>query len=430
MKLVPLVLIGSLAINTTFVALYVIRSQSATHTVATSTSPATKTAAKSAASPNSAATAETAALAKVWTQLQSGDLASLVARLRDAGFSSSVIRSIVMAQINEQFSARRRAIMGDTDDRPFWKSRTENFRDPKIAAALRDLNKEQNTLMKSLLEADGALGNEDALTNLRRQFGNLPPEKLAQLRTINSDYSELTQEVYEKTRGITLPEDREKIAFLEKEKRADLEKILGPQGYEDFQLRNSSTANQLRFQLSSFDASEAEFRAIFKLQAAFDEQYSFRNGPPSPELMQSRAEAQKQLQASILATLPPDRAADYQRATDPKVQQATQIAAQVDRLVARLELPPATTQQVVAVQQDIEQRARALQTNRELPAAERTAQLTALNQEATAKLSTALTPRGLEAYKQNGGQWLQSLQPRPAGLPVGARPAVRFRPGN
>jgi hypothetical protein len=103
--------------------------------------------------------------------------------------------------------------------------------------------------------------------------------------------------------------------------------------------------------------------------------------------------------------------------------------------VARLELPAATSQQVVALQQDIQTRARAIQTNRDLPAADRTTQLEALQAEATAKLTTSLTARGLAAYKENGGYWLENLKPRPmpaapaAGGSSTTQPAVRLPGG-
>jgi hypothetical protein len=227
-----------------------------------------------------------------------------------------------------------------------------------------------------------------------------------------------------------LPEDREKLAYLEKEKLADIAKTLTPQEFEDYQLRSSNTANQLRGQLGSFNTTEAEFRALYQAAVAIDEKYGTAGpfgGPRNPADYQNR---QADMLAQAKAVLTPERFADYKLATDPQ-------SSQVSRLVARLELPPATTQQVVSLQQDIQTRARAIQTNRDLPAADRAAQLTALQQEATAKLTTTLTPRGLEAYKQNGGYWLESLKPRPSApsgmttpsIPPGALPVMRLPGG-
>jgi hypothetical protein len=38
--------------------------------------------------------------------------------------------------------------------------------------------------------------------------------------------------------------------------------------------------------------------------------------------------------------------------------------------------------------------------------------------EASAKLSTLLTPQGVEAYKNRGGSWLRSLERQPSALRV------------
>ena len=434
MKLPVVLLFASLAVNAAVITLYF---KQASGTPSAGSSTAAARAEKSAGSSgsaapvpsaDSAAAAQSAQLAQSWSELQTGDLKTLPERLRAAGFPPSMIRAIVAAQVNEQFSARRKELLGNQAEQPFWKNQRSGMMDPKIMTALRDLGKEQMALMKSLL-GENAPGNDEINAWQRRQFGNLAPEKLTQLQSINTDYSELQQEIMQKANGVMLPEDREKLAYLEKEKLADIAKTLTPQEFEDFQLRSSNTANQLRGQLGSFNTTEAEFRALYKVAAAIDEKYGTAGpfGPRNPGDYQNR---QADMLAQAKAVLTPERFADYKLATDPQ-------SRQVSSLVARLELPPATTQQVVSLQQDIQNRARAIMTNRELPAADRTAQLTTLQQEATAKLSATLTPRGLEAYKQNGGQWLDMLKPRPAApsgmttpsIPPGAVPAVRLPGG-
>ena len=428
MKLPVALLIASLAVNAAVLTLYLKQSSGAPP----AGSPAAAALAEKSAGPTTSgasvpsaasdAAAQTAQLAKLWAELQGGDLNTLVARLKAAGFSTSMIRAIVFAQVNEQFAARRKELAGNQTEQPFWKNQRSAMMDPKIMTALRDLGKEQMALMKSLLGPDGVPGSDEMNAWQRRQFGNLTPEKLTQLQSINTDYSELQQEIMQKANGVILPEDREKLAFLEKEKLADIAKTLTPQEFEDFQLRSSNTANQLRGQLGSFNTTEAEFRALYKAAAAIDEKYRTA-GTRNPGDYQNR---QADMLTQAKAVLTPERFAAYNLATDPQ-------SRQVSSLVARLELPPATTQQVVSLQQDFQNRQRALMTNRELTPANRTAQQAALLQEATAKLSTTLTPRGLEAYKQNGGQWLDGLKPRPAPTAPGGAgtlaPAVRLPGG-
>src|SRR5204862_3307552 len=91
---------------------------------------------------------------------------------------------------------------------------------------------------------------------------------------------------------------------------------------------------------------------------------------------------------------------------------------QLNNLVLRLQLPISAAAQVVAVQQETQQRANAVRTDNQLSAAAKAEQLAALAQAATAKISGAIGTRGLEGYKQAGGQWLQQLQgTRPARVP-------------
>ena len=434
MKLPIALLVASLAVNAAVVTLYFKQSSGATSagSAAVAALPEKSAGSSGSAAPvpsAASAAAQTTQFAKSWSELQAGDLKTLPERLRAAGFPPSMIRAIVAAQVNEQFSARRKELLGNQAEQPFWKNQRSGMIDPKTMTALRDLGKEQMALMKSLL-GDSAPGNDEINAWQRRQFGNLAPEKLTQLQSINTDYGELQQEIMQKANGVMLPEDREKLTYLEKEKLADIAKTLTPQEFEEFQLRSSNTANQLRGQLGSFNTTEAEFRALYKAAAAIDEKYG-TGGPfgglRNPGDYQNR---QADMLAQAKAVLTPERFADYKLATDPQ-------SSQVSRLVARLELPPATTQQVVTLQQDIQNRARTIMTNRELPAADRTAQLTTLQQEATAKLTTTLTPRGFEAYKQNGGQWLDMLKPRPAApsgmttpsIPPGAVPVMRLPGG-
>ncbi len=93
------------------------------------------------------------------------------------------------------------------------------------------------------------------------------------------------------------------------------------------------------------------------------------------------------------------RNAEFVQATDPR-------NSMLNRIVARYDVSPAVVPQVSAVQQEFQQRAIAL---RSLPATERAVQGQALATEAAAKLTTLLGPRAYEAYKDYGGQWVQSL---------------------
>lgn len=343
-------------------------------------------------------------MSQVWTNLQSPDPKTLADRLRAAGFPASMIRALVAAQIQQQFSSRRAALLAQREEKPFWKAQPSYFADPKITSEMRELNREQSNLLKQLFGSEGAPGNEEAQSYQRRQFGNISRDKMEQMQSILSDYGDLRNQVYMTANGIMLPEDREKISLLEKEQRADIAAVLTPQEMEDYELRSSQTANQLRSQLALFNPTEQEFRAIFKLQQAFDDKYG------SPMTMtaasfRERQARQQELTEQIKAVISPDRVDAYKQAVDPAYQT-------LNRIVARLDLPASTAPQVVAVQQDINQRAGLLRSDKSLSPDVKNAQLGALAQEATTRLTTVLGTRGLDAYKQYGGQWIQNLAPR------------------
>lgn len=425
MKVSTLLLAGSLIANAVLFAIYTGRQPDA------GVSPDSSTAAKSAAHGDSApstassssGTASSAraaadqAAGNAWQAFRGNDLKSLADRLRAAGFPLSVIRSVLYNEIAERTSARRKALFGDVPDVPFWKNNngTGPYNDPKVMAAMRELSKESAQLIKDALGPDANDQSDEAKAYAKRAYGDLPFDKIEQIQKIVSDYSELRQQVYAASNGgVQLPEDREKLTLLDKEQRADIAKLLSPQEFAEYDIRSSPTSAQLRSRLATFKPTEEEFRAIYQIQLAADEQMGGGNVYTSEQYTQRQAK-QKEVDAQIQAMLTPDRATQYQLATDPAY-------SQINRIAARFDLPAQVALDVVAVQKDVQQRATALRANRELPPVQRTAQLTALQQEAQAKVASTLGPRGFEAYKEYGGQWLQNVAPRPR--PTPATPAA------
>jgi lipase chaperone LimK len=116
-------------------------------------------------------------------------------------------------------------------------------------------------------------------------------------------------------------------------------------------------------------------------------------------------EAQKALVEQVKAALGPERGAEYERSIDNNFQS-------INRVVQRLELPKEAAVSVWNLQKEAEQRMTALQQDRSLPPAARTAQYAALAQEMTAKVTDTIGQRGLDVYKQYGGSWLQNIQAR------------------
>jgi len=346
----------------------------------------------------------------VWSDLPAGDFVTLVARLRAAGFPSSMVRAIVLAAVNEHYAARRLELMPNRyRAREYWRNpRSDPANDSKYQLAMRELAREQQKLVRDLLGGD--LRRADDEEGLRRQFGELSPAKVDQFQKINTDYQDLINKVHEETLGITLPEDRAKLALLEKEKRADIERLLTPDELLDYDLRNSQAASQVRGRLGRFDITEEEFRALYFAQKDLLAQNPIRDRP-EPGVRQQRVDA---FESQLLSVIGPDRFVEFKKINGP--QPLGPDPETIGRLVQRLNLPEATTQTVHTVQTEIQQRAAVVRANPALTPEQRTAQLATLGNEASARLGQALGTVGLDVYRQNGGQWLQGLtRPPPPG---------------
>ncbi len=363
-------------------------------------SPTTQSAAGSVSKPDRGAS--------TWQSLVTGEEPTdWVKSLRAAGFPDSVINAVVSAQIHERYAARRAALQQKNVDQ-FW-SKTWNSwggGDPETRAALRALGREERAEIKRAL-GDAYAAHPEYQRAMQRQFGDIPKEKIDALQIINEDYQELTSEIHQSANGYMLPEDREKLAFLEKEKRADLAAILTPQELQDYELRTSQTANSLRWQLTAFDPSEQEFRAIFDLQREFDLEFSNHRSNTDEAANELRRTAEAALQEQIKTTLGEARYAEYQRAKDHNYQQLANLA-------QRLELPKENAVAVYDLSKDVEKRAQQIRGNSKLTTDARNEALAALAEEANAKVVDALGERGAEAYKENSGWWLRNLVPRPA----------------
>ena len=356
----------------------------------------------------------TAEKSVAWPTLHDVSLADMVARLRAAGFPPTMIRAIVFARLNEQMAEKRKALLSGLEDTPFWKVKRPLF-DSKFMMAQREFYQEQTKIAKELLGPDAVDHNELAEYFRRRQYGDLPAEKAEELQKIAGDYGDLRNNIYAEANGMIMPEDREKIAYLEKEMRNDFAEILTPAELENYELRSSATANGLRSQLTTFDPTEAEFRALFHATRAVEEKYGDNQMGMTADQRQQRTAALNE-QAKLV--LSPERFAQFEQAVDP----ANSL---LNRVVARYDLPVSVVPQVTAVQNEIQQRVATL---RQLPASEQTTQAQALQQEATSKLKPLLGDKAFEAYKVYGGQWIDQITrpvPRaPAKNPQGTSPAI------
>lgn len=345
---------------------------------------------------STAASAPSPLTAEAWSKLEAEDLSAHVAQLRREGFPPEVVRAVIAARVHKEFAARRKAIEGD--EQPYWIVN----RDPKQQAELAALSREESRRLHQLVGPDPEDGTA---ARIARAMPSLSPEKAGAVAEVRDRANEKRSDIYAATRNASLPEDTAKLNAIEQEARAELVAILSPQELEEYDFRMSTTASRLRNNLVAFDATEAEYRAIFKLQSDLDAKFGNLSPGVSPDVMRARSDAQRAMNEEIKTALGEARYADYQRASDYNYRRTTQ-------LVARLNLPPETANDLYALQQSTQARLNELRRAPTNNPQERFAQISALSAETETTLLTKLGgPAGLEAYKQNGGNWVSNLGP-------------------
>lgn len=241
------------------VARSVSRPATDTTSVAFAAKPATP-AATAGSSLNAAAATELAK--QLAAPRTAANLREIAAQLRGSGFSDAVVKMVMQSLVNEELMRRQREIF-DWVSAPYWQEQRPT---PEQMKAIRDLQKERRALMADLNLPLSPM--EEAVR--RRQFGNLSDAKITALEKIQQDYNELRQEIYESPRGGGPGSREAQLKLMQEEQERDIAALLSPEEKIEYELRNSSVANQVRSQLRGIVVNEQEFRDLFAAQKALE----------------------------------------------------------------------------------------------------------------------------------------------------------------
>jgi len=342
---------------------------------------------------------------KMWTRLHTEDLRELVARLRAAGFPAPTIAALVEMKLAHRFGPRIRELELPDPDTPFWKlpSAAAFDRDPERLNELVRLQREVRTQFQDLLGGD-FFATPERIAAQSRAFGDLPRAKLDLVESILSDYGEIERLARNAMQGVAFTEDKATLALIDREKHADLARTLTTAEQEELERRISPVAIRLRSQLAVFTPTDAEYRAIFRLEQAADPQLH----PPlwdyyDDEENQQRIETQKQLDAHIKAALGDQRYADYVRDTNSEYLGLRALALNEN-------LPIASARQTFALRDTVARESNRIFDDASLDNAQKHAALQALAQNTRAQISGTLGPAAGPAYLQVANAWLSLVE--------------------
>ncbi len=263
-----------------------------------------------------------------WSQVESPDYPVYIARLREIGCPEETIRDIVIADVDKLY-ANKRLEEVPTLEQEWWRSTSDTNLLQAAAAKTQSLEQERRALLNTLLgpnwQVEDSERHEIALNG--PVLGDLSPDTKQAVRDIVARYQK--QQAFVAVSGTNgQPVDPVQFARLDQAMRADLSKLLTPAQLEEFLLRYSSTAADLRRQLRDFDVTPDEFRAIFRLRDPIAQQIALASGPNTSSA--APAALEKEMQDAIKNVLGPDRFQAWQLSQDPAYHDAAAVAAQYD----------------------------------------------------------------------------------------------------
>jgi hypothetical protein len=347
-----------------------------------------------------------------WSEIESADFPTYIKNLRNIGCPEHTIRDIILAEVNDLF-AERLAKELNLPEQKWW------LADPDMDALqagmdqVRVLEAEKAQLLTQLLGPDWNTQQTAAASTAIRFDGPvlsaLPAEARTNVERIEGNSRRLRNELQERARAEGRELTAEEVARLRTETRRELAAVLNPEQLEEYLLRYSATAEQMRDQLRGFGADADEFRRVFRARDAYEQQVAALGNDAASAVR--REELARVRDEALRQALGPERFAFYQASQSPSFRQAQEQVEQrgappekvlpifrvneaVQQETARIQADPSLSEDqrriaLVTVQQQQRNSIERILGNQ---AAEETAEVAAGTQASTANSSNIIMP--------------------------------------
>ncbi len=268
----------------------------------------------------------------VWSDVESEDYPTYIANLRLIGCPESTIRDIIVAEVTQMF-ARRRTSEVVTASQQWWRSEP----DPAVAwaavARIRELEDERRALLSQLLgpeweSMDYPLPSLETLVPLDGAIlGALPAETKRAVQRIERAALQRQSEYLASREAAGEQPDPAELARLRAEARGALAAVLPPEALEEYLLRYSQEATDLRRRLAGIETSPEEFRALFRAIDPLGQELGTLSGAGGVDSLQRRSDLEQERERALRQVLGEERYEEYRLVRNPLYQQARGVAA-------------------------------------------------------------------------------------------------------
>jgi hypothetical protein len=278
-----------------------------------------------------------------WEMLQSTNYVILINNLRAIGCPEQTIRDIVVSEVDRLY-ARRRLTEVDYPNYQWWKTTP----DPALAQAaeekLRSLEAERREFLTGLLgagwdaDAKEAIAARAGITLTGPILRDLPAAtKLAVLDIVAA--AQLKIEAYQESQRLQGKDiDSVEMVRLREEPLVPLASILEPEAYDEFVLRYSPAAQQLREMMRTMTLEPDQFRNLFSALSGIIGQPLYYYAGSDPALVKQQQQLAAQSEAVVKSTLGDALYAAYQLSQD-SLYRSSQALAQQLTLPANVVMP-------------------------------------------------------------------------------------------
>jgi LysM repeat protein len=271
-----------------------------------------------------------------WQQIESTDYPTYIANLRGVGCPEQTIHDIIIADVNQVFS-RRRATELTTAEQQWWRSEPDTNVVRAAAEKARELEEERHALLTRLLGTNWESADLVSIPRPSRPgvvldgpvLGALSVEMKQAIEDVSLRSQDRMQAYLDAQRSAGKEPDPADLAKLRQQTRDSLARLLSPPELEEFLLRYSQNANDLRTefgQLHFFDATRDEFRAVFRATDAVDQRIQSLADAKDPGSLAAIKALEDQRENAIKVALGAKRYEEYRLLHDPVYRDAVAAA--------------------------------------------------------------------------------------------------------
>ncbi|MGZ8900024.1 MAG: hypothetical protein ACXW3Z_08005 [Limisphaerales bacterium] len=292
-----------------------------------------------------------------WSEVESADFPTYIKNLRNIGCPERTIRDIIVAEVNELFAERLTREL-NLPEQKWW------LPDPDMDALqsgmdqVRTLEAEKSLLLTQLLGA-GWESQKSAVASGTIRFdgpvlSKLPAEARTSVERIEANSRRFRTEIQERARQENRSVTEQELARLRQETRRELAAVLDPAQMEEYLLRYSQTADEMREQLRGYGADADEFRRIFRVRDSFDQQIAALGDDPASAAR--RVEISRLRDDALRQAVGGERFGLYQASQSPLFreaqEQAEQRGAPADKVMPIFRVNQAVQDEIARIQAD------------------------------------------------------------------------------